>query len=140
MGNEAWGLEKATLAACDEVVRVPIHGHAESLNLAMAATVCMYASAAASADQRIATFDLGSLDTLDALGVSEQVVGVPQASLPSYLEQYAADRYTDIGGLRSPNMEALAEANPTLIVHTGRQAEWADALGEIARFVVTRAA
>ena len=47
MGNEAWGLEKATLAACDEVVRVPIHGHAESLNLAMAATVCMYASAAA---------------------------------------------------------------------------------------------
>ena len=33
--------------ACDEVVRVPIYGHAESLNLAMAATVCMYASAAA---------------------------------------------------------------------------------------------
>ena len=47
MGNEAWGLEEATLRACDEVVRVPIHGHAESLNLAMAATVCMYAIAAA---------------------------------------------------------------------------------------------
>ena len=31
--------------ACDEVVRVPIHGRAESLNLAMAATVCLYASA-----------------------------------------------------------------------------------------------
>ncbi|GAA8848447.1 RNA methyltransferase [Helicobacter pylori] len=45
MGNEAWGLEKATLAACDEVVRVPIHGHAESLNLAMATTICLYASA-----------------------------------------------------------------------------------------------
>ena len=29
---------------CD-VVRVPIHGRAESLNLAMAATVCLYASA-----------------------------------------------------------------------------------------------
>ena len=33
--------------ACDEVVRVPIYGHAESLNLAMAATVCLYASAEA---------------------------------------------------------------------------------------------
>lgn len=45
MGNEAWGLESSTLEACDEVVRVPIHGHAESLNLAMASTICLYASA-----------------------------------------------------------------------------------------------
>lgn len=47
MGNEAWGLEPATRDACDDVVRVPIYGHAESLNLAMAATVCLYASAGA---------------------------------------------------------------------------------------------
>lgn len=47
MGNEAWGLEEQVRAACDDVVRVPIHGHAESLNLAMAATLCLYASAAA---------------------------------------------------------------------------------------------
>lgn len=47
MGNEAWGLEPAIREACDEVVRVPIHGHAESLNLAMATTICLYASARA---------------------------------------------------------------------------------------------
>jgi TrmH family RNA methyltransferase len=47
MGNEAWGLERSVRDRCDEVVRVPIHGKAESLNLAMAATVCLYASAAA---------------------------------------------------------------------------------------------
>jgi TrmH family RNA methyltransferase len=47
MGNEAWGLEDEVRAACDDVVRVPIHGLAESLNLAMAATVCLYASAEA---------------------------------------------------------------------------------------------
>lgn len=47
MGNEAWGLPSELRAACDEVVRVPIYGHAESLNLAMAATVCLYASARA---------------------------------------------------------------------------------------------
>ena len=45
MGNEAWGLEAAVRDACDDVVRVPIHGLAESLNLAMAATICLYASA-----------------------------------------------------------------------------------------------
>jgi TrmH family RNA methyltransferase len=44
-GNEAWGLRKEDLALADDVVRVPIHGRAESLNLAMAATVCLYASA-----------------------------------------------------------------------------------------------
>jgi TrmH family RNA methyltransferase len=47
MGNEAWGLEARVREQCDEVVRVPIHGKAESLNLAMAATVCLYASAGA---------------------------------------------------------------------------------------------
>ena len=45
MGNEAWGLDPAVRDACDDVVRVPIYGHAESLNLAMAATVCLYTSA-----------------------------------------------------------------------------------------------
>jgi RNA methyltransferase, TrmH family len=46
MGNEAWGLEPGVREACDTVVRVPIYGQAESLNLAMAATICLYASAA----------------------------------------------------------------------------------------------
>jgi TrmH family RNA methyltransferase len=46
-GNEAWGLPESTLALCDDVVRVPIHGRAESLNLATAAAVCLYASARA---------------------------------------------------------------------------------------------
>lgn len=52
MGNEAWGLEPETRDACDDVIRVPIYGHAESLNLAMAATVCLYASAAAQNEPR----------------------------------------------------------------------------------------
>ncbi|MEO8750994.1 MAG: RNA methyltransferase [Allobranchiibius sp.] len=49
MGNEAWGLPEQLREQCDVVVRVPIHGYAESLNLAMAATICMYASASAQA-------------------------------------------------------------------------------------------
>lgn len=43
-GNEAWGLTESELASMDHVVRIPIAGHAESLNLATAAAVCLYAS------------------------------------------------------------------------------------------------
>jgi TrmH family RNA methyltransferase len=45
MGNEAWGLPAATRALADAVVAVPIYGRAESLNLATAAAVCLYATA-----------------------------------------------------------------------------------------------
>ncbi|MFC4060403.1 TrmH family RNA methyltransferase [Planomonospora corallina] len=44
-GNEAWGLPPELLRLADEVVKVPIYGRAESLNLATAAAVCLYASA-----------------------------------------------------------------------------------------------
>ena len=46
-GNEAWGLPDDLLALADESVAVPIYGRAESLNLASAAAVCLYASAQA---------------------------------------------------------------------------------------------
>jgi RNA methyltransferase, TrmH family len=43
-GNEAWGLPPDLVALADEPVAVPIYGRAESLNLAAAAAVCLYAS------------------------------------------------------------------------------------------------
>jgi TrmH family RNA methyltransferase len=46
-GNEAWGLPDDLVALADDVVAVPIYGQAESLNLAAAAAVCLYASARA---------------------------------------------------------------------------------------------
>jgi TrmH family RNA methyltransferase len=46
-GNEAWGLPAELVALADEPVAVPIYGRAESLNLAAAAAVCLYASARA---------------------------------------------------------------------------------------------
>jgi RNA methyltransferase, TrmH family len=46
-GNEAWGLPADVLALADEAVAVPMYGRAESLNLAAAAAVCLYASARA---------------------------------------------------------------------------------------------
>ncbi|MBF4163051.1 RNA methyltransferase [Nocardioides sp. CBS4Y-1] len=44
-GNEAHGLAPEHAALADHRVSIPIHGRAESLNLATAAAVCLYASA-----------------------------------------------------------------------------------------------
>lgn len=44
-GNEAHGVSSELLELADEVVSLPIYGQAESLNLATAASVCLYASA-----------------------------------------------------------------------------------------------
>jgi TrmH family RNA methyltransferase len=44
-GNEAWGFEPETLELVDREVAVPIYGAAESLNLATAASVCLFSTA-----------------------------------------------------------------------------------------------
>lgn len=46
-GNEAHGLPGDVLDRVDTAVKIPIYGQAESLNLATAAAVCVYASAMA---------------------------------------------------------------------------------------------
>jgi TrmH family RNA methyltransferase len=46
-GNEAWGLPAEDRDRADAVVRVPLRGRAESLNLGTAAAVCLYASSRA---------------------------------------------------------------------------------------------
>jgi RNA methyltransferase, TrmH family len=42
LGNERTGLEAATLALCDEVVKIPGSGHVQSLNVASAAAILIY--------------------------------------------------------------------------------------------------
>lgn len=44
-GNEANGVSAALIAACDATISIPIEGAAESLNVAMAATVLAFESA-----------------------------------------------------------------------------------------------
>lgn len=44
-GSEAHGLAPDVAARADHRVRIPIHGRAESLNLAAAAAICLYSSA-----------------------------------------------------------------------------------------------
>jgi TrmH family RNA methyltransferase len=52
-GNEAWGLPEDVAELADESVRVPIAGRAESLNLAAAASVCLFEWARRRLDRRV---------------------------------------------------------------------------------------
>ncbi|MDR6169194.1 RNA methyltransferase [Curtobacterium sp. SORGH_AS_0776] len=56
-GNEARGLTTEDLALVDRAVKVPIYGKAESMNLATAASVCLYESAFAQRTARPSTGD-----------------------------------------------------------------------------------
>lgn len=80
--------------------------------------------------QTVFTFDLGALDTMDALGVD--VDGVPQGTLPAQLAAYAGGDITNIGSMKEPDFEAIAAAAPDLIVISGRVADSYDELSEIA--------
>ncbi|HZZ48628.1 MAG TPA: RNA methyltransferase [Pseudonocardia sp.] len=53
LGSEAHGLPEPVLAAADATVRVPIYGQAESLNLASAASICVYATTRMQREARI---------------------------------------------------------------------------------------
>lgn len=70
-GNEAHGLPDDLLHAADHVVRIPILGRAESLNVATAAAVCLYAYARAAragkADRDLVGPGAGSPDGPGAL-------------------------------------------------------------------------
>jgi TrmH family RNA methyltransferase len=65
-GNEAWGLPPELLDLADASLAVPIYGKAESLNLAAAAAVCLYATASAqrATASRPRLYDYGALHAL----------------------------------------------------------------------------
>ncbi len=80
--------------------------------------------------ETVAVFDFGVLDTLDELGI--EVAGVPQATMPAYLEKYAGSDYTNLGSLKEPDFEALHAMKPDVIFISGRQADLYDDFSEIA--------
>ncbi|MGG3927285.1 siderophore ABC transporter substrate-binding protein [Metabacillus fastidiosus] len=71
--------------------------------------------------KKVVVFDFGALDTLDALGV--EVAGVPQANIPPYLSKYEDKKYENVGSLKEPDFEKIAEIDPDLILISGRQSE-----------------
>jgi iron complex transport system substrate-binding protein len=76
------------------------------------------------------TFDLGVLDSLTSLGVD--VAGVPDAVYPASLSQYASDDYAKVGSMKEPDLEAIANGDPDLIIISARLSESYEELSKIA--------
>lgn len=79
--------------------------------------------------EKVVVFDFGMLDTLDKLGI--EVTGVPQGNIPSYLEKYDGEDYENVGSLKEPDFEKIAEIDPDLIIISGRQSDLYDQLTEL---------
>ncbi|GAB3704953.1 siderophore ABC transporter substrate-binding protein [Mariniluteicoccus flavus] len=73
--------------------------------------------------KRIAVLDFGALDTVKALGLSDRVVALPKQAMPSFLSEFADDKYANLGTLAEPNYEALNKANPDLVIVGFRSAK-----------------
>ncbi len=80
--------------------------------------------------EKIVAFDMGALDTLDKLGAD--VAGVPQENLPDYLSKYSSSDYENVGGLKEPDLEKIAEMQPDVIFISGRQSDYYEQLSELA--------
>jgi iron complex transport system substrate-binding protein len=80
----------------------------------------------------VLTYDIATLDTLDALGVD--IAGLPGTNLPAYLAKYGDDRYLKVGSLFEPDYEAVAAAQPDLVVVAGRSSR---AYGELSKLAPT---
>lgn len=84
--------------------------------------------------QRIVVLDMAALDTLDALGVGDRVVGSAQTSL-EYLQTYMNGDVANVGTIKEADLEAVMACEPDVIFIGGRLASSYDALSEIAPVV-----
>lgn len=85
--------------------------------------------------ERIAVFDMASLDILDNLGMGDRVVGSASTSL-EYLTDYVDnEEVANLGTIKEADLEAVMECDPDVIFIGGRLASSYDALSEIAPVV-----
>lgn len=70
---------------------------------------------------RVVLTSHAAADTLDELDLEERVVGLPKTGVfPAALDAYAGDQYTDVGSLKEPKMDVIAELGPDLILYGNR--------------------
>lgn len=80
---------------------------------------------------KVVVLDLGSLETLDQLGV--KVIATAKRNLPEYLLRYQDDdSVTDVGTLKEVNFETIQSLSPDLIIISGRLQDSYNELSEIA--------
>mgnify|MGYP000900919336 FL=1 len=112
--SSASGAETASAGSSGETVTYPVtvkHAQGETTIKA--------------APQRVVVLDYGVLDSMAALGLADLVVGIPKSggNLPKSLSQFQDKKYKDMGGLKEPKEEAIAEVGPDLVIVANRTAK-----------------
>ncbi|HBB30082.1 MAG TPA: ABC transporter [Clostridiales bacterium] len=79
--------------------------------------------------KKVVVFDMGILDTIDVIA-PELELAVPTSNIPSSLSKY--EKATSAGTLFEPDMEAIFNFEPDLIIIGGRQADYYNELSKIA--------
>ncbi|MGO4957636.1 siderophore ABC transporter substrate-binding protein [Luteococcus sp. Sow4_B9] len=69
---------------------------------------------------KVVVLDYAVLDNMRALGVSENVIGVPTKTLPKFMDEFK-DK-DNVGTLKEPDVEKIAELEPDVILIGGRTA------------------
>lgn len=80
--------------------------------------------------EKVVVFDFGMLDTMNKLGI--EVTALPKKIIPEYLSEYNDEKYENVGSLKEPDFEKIAEIDPDLIIISGRQSDVYDQLQELA--------
>lgn len=86
--------------------------------------------------KRVAVLDYSVLETIDYLGATPDMI-IPQDDLPHQLEKYKSEPYKNAGDIKEPNLEAINEFKPDLIIIGTRQAALYDEFSKIAPTVYT---
>lgn len=82
------------------------------------------------APKRAFLFDFGLYDTMQSLGLSDYVAGLPLLNLPSYLKATVPTSLVNAGAMKQPDLALISEIAPELVVITGRQGAAFHALSE----------
>ncbi|MFD2616205.1 siderophore ABC transporter substrate-binding protein [Terrilactibacillus laevilacticus] len=82
--------------------------------------------------KKIVVLDYGILDTLDKLGETDKIVGIPQQKVPAYLKKFKDEKYTNLGSLKEVDLEKINSLAPDLIISSNRLADLNDKLKKIA--------
>lgn len=82
--------------------------------------------------EKVVIFDMGLLDTFEVLDSKDKVVGTVTQSLPDYLSSFGDSDVVSVGSLKEPDLEAVYELDPDLILISGRQLDFLDELDKIA--------
>lgn len=86
--------------------------------------------------KKVAVLDYSMLETINFLGATPEII-VPKTHLPEYLKKYKEDSYVDAGSLVEPDVEAINEFKPDLIIIGGRQASLYEEFSKIAPTIYT---